>query len=97
MSNVRPHMTHWPSLKSVLLVWGAISAVSYVAYVLFLHGSPPDELSMGSTLSLQATIGVIVVGVPAVVLLFLALLIGAIAKRWLVESKSRGGAQKRVV
>lgn len=90
-------MTHWPSLKSVLLVWGALTAVAYVAYVFFLHGLPPDELSMGSTLSFQATIGVIVVGVPAVVLLFLALFIGAIAKRWLVEPKSRDVAQKRVV
>lgn len=79
------------------MVWGAPTAFAYVAYVLHLHGLPPDELVMANNLSFQATIGLVVVGLPAVVLLFLVLFIGAIAKRWLVESESQGRERKSVV
>lgn len=90
-------MTRWPSLKSVLLAWSGLTAFAYVAYVSYLHALPPDELVMSSTLSFQAAIGLIVVGLPAVTFLFLALLIGAIAKRWLVEPDSRGGERSGAV
>jgi len=50
--------------------------VSYLAYVSFLHSQPPDELAMASDLSYQATIGLVVVGLPALAFLFLFLFVG---------------------
>jgi hypothetical protein len=94
MSNVRPQMTRWPSLKLVLRVWSAITVVAYSAYVYYLHGLPPDELVMANTLSFQALVGLIVVGLPAVVLLFTVLLVGSIGKRWLVKPGSQAKERK---
>ena len=87
MSNVRAHMTRWPTLRQVLVVWAALTAGAYCAYVGYLHSMPPDDLVMASTLSFQAMIGLVVVGLPAVVFLFLFLFIGAVAKRWLLGQK----------
>jgi len=87
-SNVRAHMTRWPSLKQVLAAWATLAACAYCAYVFYMHSLPPDELVMASTLSFQAMIGLVVVGLPAIVFLFLFLFIGAIAKHWLVDSKT---------
>ena len=81
-------MPRWPSVKQVLAVWTALTAGAYCTYVGYLHGLPPDDLVMASTLSFQAMIGLVVVGLPAVVFLFLFLFIGAVAKRWLLDQKS---------
>lgn len=62
--------------------------MAYVGYVSYLHSLPPDELVMANDLSFQATIGLIVVGLPALLFLLLALLIGSIAKRWLGKTSS---------
>lgn len=78
-------MQRWPSLRTVVTVWAVLSAIAYVSYVSYLHSLPPDELVMANELSFQATIGLIVVGLPAFLFLLLALLIGLIAKRWLSE------------
>jgi len=80
-------MTRWPSLRQVLAVWAALTAGAYCAYVTYMHSLPSDELVMAGTLSFQAMIGLVAVGLPAIVFLFLFLLIGAIAKRWLIDSK----------
>ena len=82
-------MTHWPSLKVVLAVWAALTAVAYGTYVWYLHSLPPDELVMATTVGFQAMVAAIVVGLPALVFLFLFLLVGAVAKRWLVEPVAR--------
>jgi hypothetical protein len=81
-------MTRWPSLKQVIAVWATLTAGAYCAYVFYMHSLPPDELVMASTLSFQAMIGLFVVGLPAIVFLLLFLFIGAIAKHWLVDSKT---------
>ena len=78
-------MTRRPSLKQVLEIWAALTGGAYCAYVGYLHSLPPDDLVMASTLSFQAMIGFVVVGLPAVVFLILFLFIGAIAKRWFLE------------
>jgi hypothetical protein len=80
-------MVRWPSLRRVLIVWGTVSAVACFTYVSYLRSLPPDDLVMASDLSFQAMIGVIVIGVPSLVFLFLFLLIGAIAKHWLLEPR----------
>jgi hypothetical protein len=67
------------------MVWVALTALAYLAYTGYLRSQPPAELVMASTLSFQALIGLIVVGLPSVVFLFLFLLIGSIAKRWLFQ------------
>jgi hypothetical protein len=82
-------MQRWPSLRRVLGIWAALAVVSYLAYVSFLHSQPPDELAMASDLSYQATIGLVVVGLPALAFLFLFLFVGAVAKRWLHQPEPR--------
>ena len=82
-------MSRWPSLGRVLTIWAVLATVVYVAYVSYLHNLPPDELVMANDLSFQAAIGLIVVGLPALVFLFLFLFIGAVAKRWLVQPLPR--------
>lgn len=78
-------MPQWPKLKHVVAVWAALTSAAFCAYVLYLHRLPPDDLVMAGTLSFQATVALIVVGLPSLLLLFLFLLIGAIAKHWLYE------------
>jgi hypothetical protein len=84
-------MQRWPSLQKVLAVWFALTAIAYVAYVAYMHSQPPDELVMASTLSFQAAVGLVVVGLPSVLFLALFLLVGSIAKRWLLESPHANG------
>ena len=85
-SNVRPHMRQWPSLRTVVLVWAAASLVAYAACVSYLRGLPPDELVMANELTFQALVGLVVIGVPSLVLLGLTLLLGSIAKHWLANA-----------
>lgn len=83
-------MLRWPSLRKVLSVWACVTAVAYAAYVGYLQTLPPDELVMANAFGFQAMVGAIVVGIPSVTFLFLLLLIGAIAKHWLVEPSQAG-------
>ena len=62
-------MVQWPKLRHVIVVWVALTAVACGAYVFYLHGLPPDELVMANTLSFQAIVGLIVVGLPSVLFL----------------------------
>lgn len=82
-------MQRWPSLRVVLLVWLSLAAVAYVSYIILLRSSPPDELVMASSLGFQASLALVVVGIPAIAFLFVFLIIGAIAKRWLLEVEGR--------
>lgn len=92
MSNDRPPMPRWPSLRKVITVWAVLSAIAYVSYVSYWHSLPPDELVMANDLGFQATVGLIVVGLPALFFLLFALLVGAIAKRWLIRESSDGSS-----
>lgn len=87
-------MVQWPKLKHVIVVWAAITVVAHGAYVYWLLGLPADELVMANSLSFQPSIGLIVVGLPSVVFLLLFLLVGAIAKRWLIEPKPNDSKQQ---
>lgn len=87
-------MVRWPELKHVIAVRAALTAIAYGAYVFYLHGLPPDELVMASTLSFQAIVGLIVLGLPSALFLLLFLLVRAIAKHWLFEPSSHGAKQK---
>jgi hypothetical protein len=68
------------------MVWVTLTALAYLAYIAYLRSQPPDELVMASSWSFQALIGVVVVGVPSLVFLFLFLLVGSIAKGWLRQN-----------
>lgn len=77
-------MKRWPSLRTVLTVWVVVTAALLIAYVVYLREAPRDDLEVASTLSFQVFIAGIFVGIPSLVFLFLFLLMGAIAKHWLM-------------
>jgi hypothetical protein len=76
-------MQQWPTLRRVLTVWATLTVLVYLTYIAYLRIQPPDELVMASTRSFQALVGVVIVGLPSLIFLFLFLFIGSMAKRWL--------------
>lgn len=80
-------MRAWPSLKNVVTLWAVLTAGGHAAYVVYLGGVPADDLVMASTLGFRAVVGLIVVGLPAVLFLFLFLVLGAIPKHYLLEER----------
>ena len=86
-------MKHWPSLQKTFAVWLALTGTAYVVYVGYLHDLPPDDLVMASDWSFQAMVGLVVVGLPSLLFLFLFLFVGSIAKRWLLEPIGVGGVE----
>lgn len=81
-------MHQWPSLRTVVSVWAALSVIAYVAYVADLHSLPRDELVMANDLSFQALGGLVAMGLPALFFLLWVLFVGSIAKRWLTASSA---------
>ena len=79
-------MKSWPSLRTVLAVWAALTAVAGCGYVVYLRTLPPDELVMANTVGFQAMVAALFVGVPSFILLLLFLLAGSILK-----ARLRGG------
>lgn len=84
-------MHQWPSLRTVVSVWAALSVVAYVAYVAYvtyLHSLPRDELVMANDLSFQALGGLVAMGLPALFFLLWVVFVRSIAKRWLTASSA---------
>lgn len=80
------HMTRWPTLKQVVCVWAVLTTLALVACIFHLRGLPHDELVMENPLGFQAAVGILFVVPPATALLLLFLVLGAVAKPWLLRS-----------